>query len=109
MPQRIFDVVAKNPQEQHIAENMGNSAVHEHRRQQRDVHCAWRWLQAGNFERLPGNRLLFHVIGRDDIVAAYNLLRNRRKLVSKLLVFTQSLEEYKNEYIGRDEAVVHYR
>jgi hypothetical protein len=31
----IFDVVAEDPQEQHVAQQMGDAAVHEHRGDER--------------------------------------------------------------------------
>ena len=37
MPEQIFEVVAEDPQKQHVAEDMGKAAMHEHRREEIEV------------------------------------------------------------------------
>ncbi len=46
MPHTVFDVVAEDPEVQHVPAEMHPSAVQEHRRQQRrPVGCGDQWRQ----------------------------------------------------------------
>ena len=45
MAQTIFDVVAKDPKEEHVAEDVRDAAVHEHRSEQREVNRKRRFAE----------------------------------------------------------------
>src|SRR5581483_12292118 len=65
MAQVVFDVIAKNPENPHIAQDMKESSVHEHGSQDRQDVCAKRVLrQAGD--------------GADEIVRDQSELRDQQ-------------------------------
>src|SRR5262249_4236848 len=50
--QAIFDVVAEDPKEQHVAGDVGKAAVHEHRRKERQVNRTRRWTKSWHVQVL---------------------------------------------------------
>ena len=109
MPQRVFDIVAENPQKQHIAKNMCNAAVHEYRRQQCDVHRARRSPQSGYRNALTGAWHIDLTSVGNFVVASDNFTRNGGKAVSKLLVLTHPLEKHEHQDVRDDDADIHDR
>lgn len=68
MPQRIFQVVAKNGQVQHIAAEVRPSAMQEHGGDQGEKNRYACWLQAGQFKRVPGVRVNQYLVWRNNIM-----------------------------------------
>jgi len=106
---RFFDVIAKNPEEEHVARDVRYPAMHEHGKNQREVNRKWGGLQPGNQKLLAGDWMFYYSIGSSDIAAADNLLRDGGKGVSEFVVVTELLQENKNENVNCNQHVVNYR
>ena len=63
MAQAVFEVVSKDPEEEHVAGDVCDAAVHEHRNNQGQVNREWRRLKTGNQKLLTGDRM-FHYLDR---------------------------------------------
>ena len=101
MPQVVFDVVAEDPEKQHVAEQVHQAAVHEHRNQQREIHRAGRLLQrngGGLVADLDAHR-------PRDVLAGADLLRHGRERVGELLVRAHPLQEHEHQHIERNQQV----
>src|SRR5260370_40068674 len=109
MTDAIFDVVAKDKKEKHVAEDVRQAAVHEHRSDQGEVNGTRRRLQSRHFQGLTGERLKHDAVARDDVSASDDLCRNGRKRISELFVVAKALEKDKDEDVREDEQVVDYR
>ena len=70
MAQSIFNVIAKDPKEQHISENVRQPRVHEHRSDEREVNRNGGGLQPRHLNVLAGEGLHENAIPRDDVAAA---------------------------------------
>src|SRR5262249_52735316 len=97
MAHRVFDVVAKDIQKEHVAEDMGDASVHEHRHQERQIDRNWRRLQAGNLTLLAGPRVDDGFGLGHRILAGDDLPGNGRPGESELVVVAKPLEEYEHE------------
>ncbi len=105
MPDHIFDVVAENPQKQHIAEKVHKIAVHKHRTQKIEIDGQRRRVMR-NLRRLSAD---VYQLRRNNINAGRDLLRHERKSVGKRLVAAQTLQKHKNQYINCDKRVINKR
>src|SRR5204863_8471305 len=103
-----FDVVTKDEKEKHIAENVRDAAMHEHRGEQREVNRNRRRLQAWHFDALAGELLDSYRTG-DNVPAGDDLTGNRRVRVGELIVAAETLKKHKHQHVNRDEHVVNER
>ena len=85
----VLDVVTENPEKQHVAEQMHQAAVHEHRCQQCDVHADRRVFERDDDSLIA--KFDSDVLG--DVCAGANFLRDRGKGVGERLVRADSLSE----------------
>jgi len=99
MPQTIFDVVTKDPEIKHVAEDVRQPAVHEHRCDQRQPDWYQSALQSGQGHALAGDWLDHHPIGRDYIAPADNFGRHRRISIGELVIRSQTLQEHKHKQV----------
>ena len=72
----IFDVIAEDEKKKHVAEDVRQAAVHEHRSDQRQVNRDRRWLQARHLDALTCERLHQNAIAGDDVMTRNDLLRH---------------------------------
>ena len=103
MPEKVLDIVAEYPQEQHIAKNMGNAAVHEHRAQEVEIDRERR----GVF--LNARRVAERVVNDNDagqVDACHYLFRHERKGVGERLIRAKLLKEQKDQDIQPDDRIV---
>src|SRR5438552_12015376 len=108
MTEAIFDVVTKDKKEKHVAEDVRNAAVHEHRSEQRQVNRNRSRLQSRHLDALAGELLDGYWTG-DDVPAGDDLTRNRRVGVGELVVTAETLKKHKHEHVNRDEHIVNER
>ena len=52
MAKAVFNIIAKDPEEQHVAEQVPKAAMHEHRCDHGQVHGDGSGLQSGYFKSL---------------------------------------------------------
>src|SRR2546421_12848659 len=78
----VFDVVAKDKKEKHIAENVRDAPMHEHRGEQREVNRNQCRLQSWHLHALAGE-LLDRDRPRDDISAGDDLSGHGRVSVGE--------------------------
>ena len=109
MTQTIFDVVAKDPKEEHVAEDVGNAAVHEHRSDQRQIDGNRRRLESRHFDAPAGKRVHDDAIASDYVPAGNDLRWNGGVGVSELIVCSQVLKKHKDQNICQDQQIVNYR
>ncbi len=105
MPDQIFDVVAENPQKQHIAEDVHYIAVHKHRTQKIKINRQRRILMH-NGRRLSAD---LDRLCTDKINARSYFLRHERKSISKRIVAAQALKKNKHQNIQTDNDVIDIR
>src|SRR6267142_5796780 len=105
MPEAILDVVTKDPEEQHIAKDVGDAAVHEHRSDQREVDRNRSWLQSRHYEVLSGQGLNKHLIARYYIFTSNDFRGNGRECICEPLVSSQALQKHEDENIRKDQKV----
>ena len=99
----VLDVVTENPEKQHVAEQMHQAAVHEHRRQQCEVHADWRVFERDDDSLIA--KFDGHVLG--DVSSGANFLRDGRKGVGERLVRANTLQEHEHDDVQRDERIGH--
>src|SRR5204863_4252647 len=105
MAKTIFDVVAEDKKEKHVAEDVSDAAVHEHRSDEREINRNRRRLQPGHLHALA--REIFNCDrSRDDVSAGKDLAGYRRVGVGEFVVVTQSLKEHKDQDVNCDQYVV---
>src|SRR5882672_3377559 len=109
MTHPVFDVIAKDPEKEHVAGNVRDAAVHEHRYEQSEVDRKRGRLQTGNQELLTGGRNYHDAIRSSDVAAGNDLSGHGRVCQSKSLVSAELLQEDKDEDIGCDQKVVNNR
>ena len=105
MPQTVFEVVAENPQVEHVAEDVHDAAVHEHRADEREVDRHRDGLKL-DAHHLAGRRVAAQGHGPRDVGAGHDLLRHGRPRVVELVVRPQPLQEDEDEDVQRDQNVV---
>src|SRR5207237_1331574 len=105
----IFDIIAKDKKKKHIAEDVSDAAVHEHRSDQREISGNGSTGHSGRLYGLPGNRLDHETAGDRPIIAGNDSLGNCRKLRGELLVAAEALEQHKHQHVSRDEHIVNDR
>ncbi len=101
VPEVVLDVVAEDPQEQHVAEQVHQAAVHEHRHQEGEVHGAGSLLQRDDgrlVADLDPDRLR-------DVFAGSDLLGDGREGVGELLVVAHALEEHEHQHVDRNQQI----
>jgi hypothetical protein len=102
----VFDVVAKNPEEPHIPEEVRDAAVHEHSRQQRQIDGDRRALEAelNPFDRLAIDAGPAHdFVLRDQILPRRDLRRHGRIGHRERFVGPHPLKHDKHEDVHRDQ------
>src|ERR1700730_1817428 len=102
MPQTVLDIVTKDPEEQHVAKDVRDAAVHEHRGDQREIHRNRRWLQARHLDSLTGERMDQHAIASYDVSVSDDLARDSRERIREPFVCPEALEKNKYQNIGED-------
>ena len=98
MADDILEIVAEDQQKQHIAKNMHDAPVHEHRAEKIEINRQRRRIMlylAGVPQRVADD------LDARDIDAGRYLLRNKRKGVCKGIVVAQPLKQHENENIQR--------
>src|SRR6185369_3752617 len=90
MAQTILDVVAEDPEKQHVARDVREAAVHEHRGEERQVNRARRWTKTRNRYALA--HVLDDTRGCNYIVTLKNLRGHGRERVGELVVAAESLQ-----------------
>ena len=68
MAHAVFDIVAKNPEEEHITSNVRNPSVHKHGSEKRQINRNRSWFKARNQHPLSGHRLYQHPCGSHYIM-----------------------------------------
>jgi hypothetical protein len=76
VPHAIFEVIAEYPEEKHVAEDVRDAAVHEHRSKQREIDTAGRRLQARLLEAVAAHRVLHDARRGYHIAPGRDLLRH---------------------------------
>ena len=109
MTDAIFDVVAKDKKKKHVAEDVRDAAVHEHRSDQREVNRNRRRLQSRHLVPLTGELLHHNAVARDDVFAGNDLRGNRGESVRESFVVAEALQEHEHEDVREDEDVINYR
>src|SRR6185369_11914734 len=104
----VLNVVAKDPEKQHIAANVHEATVHEHRRKKRDVYRNWCYFQSGNQQSLSCDRVNQHSTWSHDVVTRQNLSRDCRKGVGEVFVCSELLKKDKDEEVCGNQRVVNY-
>src|SRR6185369_15763114 len=107
MTYAIFDVVAEDPEEKHVAADVREVAVHEHRGEERQINRTVGWSKTGNHYAFA--HVLDNLWIGDDIVASENLERHSRVGVSELVVAPEALQNDKDKNVESDNRVVDYR
>ena len=102
----ILDVVAENPQEPHVAQQVGDAAVHEHRRQQRQIDRPGRRLKAGGRELLSAPPVDDGLVFADDVFAGPDFRGHCRPGIGELIVRAGPLKENVHQDVQRNEHVV---
>src|SRR5882762_4662220 len=102
----IFNIVAKDKKEKHVAEDVSDAAMHEHRSDQREVSRDWRTWHSRRLYGLTSNRFQHEAAGNRPIIAGDDACRNCRKFVGELLVGPKTLKEDKHQDVNRDEHIV---
>src|SRR5712692_7159864 len=107
VPDAIFDVVAKDKKKKHVAEDVREAAVHEHRSDQREVNGNRRRLQTnstnGSTAKVFDDYRLLYIFVMNDFV------RDSRKRVGEFIVRPKPLQEHEHEDVREDENVINYR
>src|SRR6266571_292907 len=98
MPKSIFDVVAKDEKEEHVAEDVRDAAMHEHRGEQREVNRNRSRLQTRHFDSLS-SKVLHDYRPRSEVPASNNFSGNCRVRVSELFVAAETLQEDKDQHV----------
>jgi hypothetical protein len=107
----LFDVVAKNPEEPHIAGNVHDAAMHEHAGQQREIDGERRFLEArsGDDARAFLGLDLDLPVLRHDVRAGHDFLRHRREGHREAFVHPRALQQHKNQHVDNDQPHRHDR
>ena len=105
----IFDVIAEDEKKKHVAEDVRQAAMHEHRSDQRQVNRDRRWLQARHLDALTCERLHQNAIAGNDVMTGNDLLRHGRKGVGKSFVAAEPLQENKDQHVDKDKDIINYR
>src|ERR1700756_2268536 len=95
MTQPVLDIVAEDEKKKHVAEDVRDPAVHEHRSQKGEIDGNRSWLQSGHFHSLSREWLHEDAISGDDVFPGNNLGGDCRESVCELFVRAESLEKYK--------------
>ena len=101
----VLDVVAENPEEQHVSKQVHQASVHEHGNQQRQGHGPGGGLQVdrgGLVADLDPHR-------RGHVLSGADFLRHRRKRICEAFVRPETLEKDEDQHIDQDERVGHDR
>ena len=106
MPDQVFEIVPKDVQEQHIAKDMRDAAVHEHRAEKIEIHRQRR-LEMTNLARVS-KRISNHLHAADIDTGGY-LFRDESVGIIESLVAAELLQQQKNEDINADEDVIYDR
>ena len=69
MTDPVFNIIAKDPQVQHIARKMQPAAVHEHGAEECEIYRYGRRLQSRHFKLLAGIRIYNNLGLRNNIIA----------------------------------------
>lgn len=106
MAHRILNIVAKNEQEQHVAGNMPDTAMHEHRSDQGQPDRNGCNAQARQEHPLMRIRIDEDFCFGDNVVPGQDLAGNGGVSISKMLVVSPFLVIYKYEDIYCYEEIV---
>ena len=109
MAQTIFNVVAKDPKEKHVAEDVRDAAVHEHRRDQREPNRNRRRLETRHLDALAGEGLYGDLTRRGDISAGDYLFWDGGIRVCEFIIRAQPLKKNEHQDVREDDDVVNYR
>src|SRR5687768_126075 len=107
--QTVLDVVAEDPEEEHVAAQVSNASMHEHGREQRQINGERCFSESGNQELLAGSGMNDDAGRRDDVAAGNDLQWDRRECVCELFVCADTLQHHKDKDVERDERVVNKR
>src|SRR5688572_25730422 len=105
----MLEVIAENPEEEHVPEDVRNTAMHEHRCDQGEIDSKPSLLQAWNHQLLAGCRMLNHAVACLDISTGDNLLRHGRICVGEAIVCPELLEKHEHQNINGDQNVINNR
>src|ERR1041385_8743031 len=105
VPEPIFNVVPKDKKKKHVAKDVRDAAVHEHRRDQREPNRNGRRLQPRHLHPLTGKVLNCNG-PRDDVATGDDLARDRRVGVRESIVAAQALEKDEHKNVDEDQDVV---
>ena len=100
----MFEIVSKDPKEQHIPKDVHDAAVHKHGRDQREINWTWCGLQIDDptlISNLNWDRPCY-------VLARSYLFWNSGKRVGELIVRAETLQEHEHQYVYSDEYVVNY-
>jgi hypothetical protein len=97
--QVVLDVVAEDPEEQHVAQQVHQAAVHEHRSQQRQIDAARRRLQLQRGTLVPD----FDDDGTSHVLAGPDLLRHRGQGVGEDVVRPEPLKKGEDDHVDRNQ------
>ncbi len=102
----VFHVVAEDPQEPHVSQDVGDAGMHEYRRDQRQINRDGRGLQAGHQELITARRIGDHMIGGDHVLAGSDFGGHGGQLVADFVVGAEALENDEHEHIDGDDRVI---
>jgi hypothetical protein len=110
VPEPVFEVVAEYPQEEHVAEQVREAAVHEHRDEQREVDAAGRRLESGDAYPLVRRLDADDAVGRHGVAPRHDLQRHGGPGVGEtVLLGAEALEEDEDQDVGGDQQVIDQR
>src|SRR5215213_3656541 len=89
--QTVLDVVAKDPEKQHVAADVCDAAVHEHRGKERQINRKRCYTKTRDQQALSGYGILKDTSLSNHVVPGDNLQRNGRECVGKMRVSSELL------------------
>ena len=109
MTEAIFYVVTKDKKKKHVAEDVSDAAVHEHRGDQCEVSRDWSTWHSRRLYGLTSNRFEHETAWNRPIIAGDDSPGNCRTFVGELFVAAETLKKHKHQHVDRDEHIVNDR
>lgn len=104
MSQPVFEVIAKNPEIEHIPGKVGNASMHEHGTDDGKINRNGRGLQPGNLECSAGCHIADQLRIGNEIAIAHDFSGYGGERIGKCEVGAESLVENKNKYVKENQS-----
>src|SRR4051812_12617590 len=103
MPDTVLQIIAKDPKEQHVSEQMHEASMHEHRAKEIEINWKRRQVKLNSAGVSEG---ISHDLRPGEVDPIRDLFRHERKCICELIVRAELLQEKIDQHLGGNKQII---